>query len=707
MMERVRRSLHSRPGVAVLIAVGILTPWSRCLAQATITVYAGTGNPGPIGDGGQARNAFLDGPESVALDSAGNLYIREHARVRKVTPAGVISTVAGNGTTGYSGDGGPGKDAKIGLGPQRAGLATDSAGNLYIADTNNYRVRKVDAAGIITTFAGNGQIGIGAPADGSQAKNVALCFPTGAAVDTQGNVYFGSSVCGGGVRKVDSAGIVTNVAKNAPGAPYGVALDTNGNLYLNQGGGPSVIRKVSTSGTVSVFAGNGTSGFSGDDGPATAAQLFEVDGVAVDSAGNVFIADSGNGRIRKVDTSGIITTVAGHGSVGPGAGCQNLFTTGCPATNLKFTPDDVAVDALGNLYTANFVSGLVYKISPNTSAPGCTYELSPGGLAFTAAGGNGTISVTAQQGCAWSVSGAPAWIINSTSGAGTATLTFQAAANSGSARTATVTIGGVSFAIEQAAASIPGAVLAGSLGQVTSQGGWDFTLDAINLGPSAATARFSFLNNAGGPLALPWTFPQTVGYPSTGSLLTDTLDRTLAPNAQLLLASTGPDTATNLVGSGQLSTNGNVIGFGIFSNHAYHWNAVVPLEARDSGRYILAFDNNDPLVTGVAVENLGAAANIAIIIRDDTGTQIGNPILSLPALGHASFMLNAQYPVTVNKRGTIEFVTPPSGRISSRVIGRWDHRRCYRSRYVQWRFHQCLLFGQHRIHGRGFYAELF
>jgi len=341
-----------------------------CLGQATIAVIAGTGNPpidpGAIGDGGPARNAFLDGPDSVTLDAAGNLYIRERARVRKVTLAGIISTVAGNGTNGYSGDGGPAASAQLGLGPQEAGLATDSAGNLYIADTANNRIRKVDTSGNISTVAGNGKLGLGSAGDGGQATNATLCVPSGVAVDHQGNLYIGSSICGG-VRKVDPSGTITTVARNSAGPSYGVAVDDSGNLYINQGGVPSQIRKVSADGTITLIAGNGTATYSGDGGPATSAGLFEVDGVAVDKAGNVFITDSGNGRIRKVDTSGMITTVAGHGTVGPGLGCQNLFTTGCPATNLKFGPSDVALDSSGNLYTAGFIKGLVYKVSAGGS----------------------------------------------------------------------------------------------------------------------------------------------------------------------------------------------------------------------------------------------------------------------------------------------------------------------------------------------------
>jgi sugar lactone lactonase YvrE len=376
--------ISQRPGRRVrriaLTSIALLAAPLLCFGEATISVFAGTGNPpinpGAIGDGGQAKNAFLDGPESVTLDPQGNLYIRERARVRKVTPQGIISTVAGNGTNGYSGDNGPATSAQLGLGPQRAGLATDSAGNLYISDSNNFRVRKVDTSGKITTVAGNGQMGIGSAGNGGPATNTALCFPAGIAVDHLNNLYIGSSICGG-VRKVDASGTITTVATKSAGPSYGVAVDANGNLYINAEAAFQ-IRKVSADGTVTVVAGNGTSGYSGDGGPATSAQLFEVDGVAVDKSGNVFITDSGNGRVREVDTAGTITTVAGHGTVGPGLGCANLFTTGCPATNLKFGPSDVVLDGSGGLYTAGFIKGLVYKVSglggsgPPSSSPART-----------------------------------------------------------------------------------------------------------------------------------------------------------------------------------------------------------------------------------------------------------------------------------------------------------------------------------------------
>jgi uncharacterized protein (TIGR03437 family) len=374
-----------------LAAIAMLAVPFLCLGQATIAVVAGTGNPpinpGAIGDGGPAKNAFLDGPDSVTVDPAGNLYIRERARVRKVTPAGIISTVAGNGTNGFSGDGGLATSAQLGLAPQRAGLATDSAGNLYIADTVNSRIRKVDTSGKISTVAGNGQSGLGSPGDGGQATNEKLCFPAGVAVDRANNLFFGSSICGG-VRKVDPSGIITTVGRNSAGPSYGVAVDDSGNLYLNAN--TLQILKVSANGTITPIAGAAlTSGSSGDGGPATSAKLFEVDGIAVDKAGNIFIADSGNGRIRMVDTAGIITTVAGHGTVGPGLGCPNLFSTGCPATNLKFGPSDVALDASGNLYTVNFIGGLVYKISGVPISTGPNPTISANGVVNGASFGPG------------------------------------------------------------------------------------------------------------------------------------------------------------------------------------------------------------------------------------------------------------------------------------------------------------------------------
>ena len=239
------------------------TASARC-RTAEITTVAGTGTAGFSGDNGPATSAQLTDPEGVAVDSAGNLYIADtgYSRVRKVTN-GVITTVAGGGAT--LGDNGPATSAHL-YSPK--GVAVDSAGNLYIADTYNQRIRKV-SNGVITTVAGTGTHGPSS-GDNSPATSASLFSPTGVAVDSAGNLYI---------------------------------ADT----------GNSRVRKVSN-GVITTVAGTGGYGFSGDNGPATSAQLYNPDGIAVDPAGNLYIADTLDSRIRKV-SNGVITTVGGNGTL--------------------------------------------------------------------------------------------------------------------------------------------------------------------------------------------------------------------------------------------------------------------------------------------------------------------------------------------------------------------------------------------------------
>ena len=220
----------------------------------------------------------------------------------------------------------------------------------------------------MTTIAGNGTAGIsGNNGSGSQATSVPICSPSGVVADRAGNVYFGSSICGT-VRKVDTSGVLTTFAGNGSPAfrqtPWALAIDNSGNLYACDDGVGTRVYKVTPGGAITIIAGNGTNGFSGDGGPATSAQLFEARGVAVDAAGNVYIADTGNLRVRRVDTNGIITTVAGGGNASPNE------VDGGPPTGVNVGALDVAVDSSGNLYI--YGGNRVYKVSglsSGTTAP--------------------------------------------------------------------------------------------------------------------------------------------------------------------------------------------------------------------------------------------------------------------------------------------------------------------------------------------------
>jgi uncharacterized protein (TIGR03437 family) len=322
----------------------------RKVANGVITTVAGNGLAGFSGDNGPAADAQLNSPYGTAVDSAGNLYIAdtENQRIRKVSN-GVIATIAGNGTVGFSGDTGPATSARLAT---PLGIAVDFAGNLYIADRDNNRIRKA-ASGVITTVAGNGTQGFGG--DNGLATNAQLSNPISVAVDSSGNLYI-VDTGNNRVRKVWK-GVITTVAgggtpvgDNGPatsaqlGVPRGVALDSARNVDIADEES-NLIWRVSN-GAITAVAGNGTSGFSGDNGPATSAQLYFPTGVAVDSADNLYIADTGNNRVRKV-SNGVITTVAGNGTQGF-RGDNGLATS----AQLNF-PIGVAVDSAGNLYIAD------------------------------------------------------------------------------------------------------------------------------------------------------------------------------------------------------------------------------------------------------------------------------------------------------------------------------------------------------------------
>lgn len=307
-----------------------------------VTTVAGNGSHGFSGDGGPATQARMFYPRIVSMDSMGCLYIADgnNNRIRKVDGSGIITTVAGNGVSGFSGDGGPATQACL---KNPNDVALDISSNLYIADTINFRIRKVDCAGIITTVAGNGDIGF--DGDGGPAVHASLNYPFGITLDGDGNLYIADSG-NHHIRKVDSSGIITTIAGNGkmgfngdggPAVhanlfyPFDVSIDTAGNLYIVDTDN-NRIRRVDGSGIITTVAGNGLNGFSGDDGPATLARLNYPRGMSVDNESNLYIADTMNDRIRKVDREGIITTVVwnGYATFGWYGGSATIADTNYP-----------------------------------------------------------------------------------------------------------------------------------------------------------------------------------------------------------------------------------------------------------------------------------------------------------------------------------------------------------------------------------------
>jgi uncharacterized protein (TIGR03437 family) len=340
-------------------------------ADGIINTVAGGGALGTAAGGGAAA-AQIGLPPAVALDAQGNLFIADQFanRVWKVSPNGSIGTAAGTGAASYSGDGGPAASAAIGA-PD--GVAVDSQGNLFVSDAGNSRIRKVSPNGIITTVAGNGTLGFSG--DSGPATSAELFAPGSLAVDSQGTLYVSDS---GNyrVRMVSPGGVITTVAGNGKlgysgdggpatsaqlGVPGALAVDGQGNLFIADTDNQR-IRKVSTSGIITTVAGNGTPGFSGDGGPAISALLFNPEGVAVDEQGNLYIADTGNVRIRKVSPAGIVTTLAGTGK-------QQYSGDGGPAVTAQLTgPQGMAVDGQGNLYVSDNIAWAVRRLQPTNQS---------------------------------------------------------------------------------------------------------------------------------------------------------------------------------------------------------------------------------------------------------------------------------------------------------------------------------------------------
>ncbi len=384
--------MNIRGLVPLVVCLSVLTfaAWGQ---QYTITTIAGNGTAGFGGDNGDPTLAQLNSPYGLALDSQGSLYIADSSnhRIRKIS-GGAITTVAGSGTIGYTGDNAAATSAYLNT---PTGIAFDSKGNFYIADSVNNVIRKV-AGGTITTVAGTQ--GGGYNGDQGLANVAAMYNPTGLIFDSDGNYYIadnGNSL----IRKVDTKGFITSylgagATSNRLNHPNALAYGPGNVLYISDSNNNRIAKYVAP--TLSNFAGNLTAGFAGDGNPATLAQLNKPVGIAIDSAGSLYIADANNGRIRKVAPDGTISTIAGKG----GAGYSG---DGGPATSAVLNvPRGIAVASNGTVYiadTANHVIRLLTPTSPTISSGGVVNaasniaRVSPGALATIYGTGFGAATV--------------------------------------------------------------------------------------------------------------------------------------------------------------------------------------------------------------------------------------------------------------------------------------------------------------------------
>jgi sugar lactone lactonase YvrE len=356
----------------------VLLVWSICSHAQIITTIAGTGTAAYSGDGGLASAASLNEPTGIFVNKAGDIVFSDenNIRIRKIDTSGIITTIAGTGSGGYSADGVAATSAEVGRIAASYCVAQDAQGNILFSDNDYAYLRFIDTAGLLRTLAGNGTIGYAG--DGGPATVAEISGADGIAFDGMGNIYF-SDMGNNCIRKINKAtGVITTVAGNGTAGytgdgvaatatelywPDGIAINSAGDIYIADVEN-SRVRKVDTSGIITTVAGTGSFGLgTGDEGPATAATFYFIANIALDSIGNLYIADDGTYSVRKVDRYGIIHTYAGSGAT-------THSGDGGPATAAGInSPEAIVFDSHGNAYISETIDNYIRKVTTDDSIP--------------------------------------------------------------------------------------------------------------------------------------------------------------------------------------------------------------------------------------------------------------------------------------------------------------------------------------------------
>jgi sugar lactone lactonase YvrE len=716
-----------------------------------ITPIAGNGSRYYLGDGGSAIAAQLVQPQGLAVDANG-IYVADRAemRVRKISSAAAISTlagtsglsaagvavdaggnfyvadavgnqvlkidvngvrtlIAGSGVGGFAGDNGPAQVAQLN---QPTGVAVDAQGNVYIADTGNNRVRKVSftsgiVVGLITTLAGNGTPGYGG--DNSPSTVALVNQPTGVAVDNGGNVYI-ADTGNNRVRKITSAGIITTVAGNGANAysgdagtataagiptPHGVAVDTQGALYITDSSGR--VRKVSTSGVIITIAGNGTNGYSGDGGPATAGQLSMPWGIVVSANGYVYVSDVGEGAVRQLSplttsTPMIVTTSLSSGTVGTPFAQALTASGGTPPYTWSITsgmlPPGLSFSPTGSITGTPTSSGsflVQFQVTDSflvTSSPVIIpisiAPSAPGGLSITTS----PVLVPGLVGVNYSQSinatlGTPPYNFTLTSGALPAGLTLfptgQIAGTPTTPGTANFTVrvndnvGAVANQTFSLMILSPGTLTqTGALGHIAAGGPWTTKVYLTNISSAPVAFNLVFHDDFGNLLSLPFNVSQQG---LTQSINTSSFNGAMNSNTTMILdiGNGIPSTLTGWIDILTSGTTSSLAGYAVFrsNNNGVISEGTTPLQTTFESKLDIPYDDTAGYVTGYAVSNLSTSpTTITMTVLDISGNQLGTCSFSLNGSGHHSDLFPSQCAVAANQQGIVQFNSTSGGSLA-------------------------------------------